>query len=69
MADLFRVCVFVPIEGEGDASAGFQAAIQIAAQLGFGVDVHPMSLCPNVDGYGPTSGVWISEDALYITEG
>lgn len=69
MSDLFRVCVFVPVASEGDASTGIQAAIQIALELGFGVDVHPMILCPNADDSAPASGVRLSEGSFSMTGG
>lgn len=64
MTDGFRVCVFVPVAGDGDASAGIQAAIKIAREFECDVQIHPIALHPN-----PHEGVNDQPGTVRIAKG
>jgi hypothetical protein len=56
---MFKIIVFAPEEGEGDATHAFQSALDIAS-LGYDVIVEPMRLCPPDNGNRKMSGRSVS---------
>lgn len=70
MIDGFKVRVFVPLASQGDASAGIQAAVRIASELGYGVHVIPIDMCQDADeGSGSLSGVKIAKGTYAVGNG